>query len=64
MRIMNRIALGLFALVLVLPAAGCREDEQGRPLHFEKGVYGGSEDETLTQQDRDALRERAREQNF
>lgn len=49
-------------LVLALTAglAACREAEQGRPLSQTPGVYTGKKDEKLTDQQREALRERAR----
>ncbi len=53
--------------VAVLMAAGlllsaCNEEEQGRQLNFEPGVYQGNEDTQLTQDQRDALRARSKMQ--
>lgn len=38
--------------------AGCRDDEQGRPLMYEEGVYGGQHDDPLTEEARERLRQR------
>ena len=48
----------VIALPLVL--AGCDEAEQGRILHYEKGVYLGPADTKLDQETIDELRQRAR----
>lgn len=64
MNIVTKRICVVFALCLLLPLAACREEEQGRPLTYEKGVYGGPEDEALTEEDREELRMRARDQNF
>jgi hypothetical protein len=48
-------ALGISALVL----AGCRTEEQDRPLSLEQGTYQGSKDEALSEAQLKALRERA-----
>ena len=51
------------ALLLLIPLAlaGCRESEQGRTVYYEPGVYKGrSDDPPLTQEQRDALRLRAK----
>jgi hypothetical protein len=50
-------ALALAVLVLALQA--CREDEQDRPLVYDKGTYQGQVDEKLEQDQVDALRQRA-----
>ena len=53
----------LMAAVLMLGSlvlAGCDEHEQGRILHYEKGVYLGKADAGLSQQQLDELRQRAR----
>jgi len=55
-------ALGLAALAFALSA--CREDEQNRPLAYEKGVYQGAEDEQLTEEDRRVLQQRGSLQGF
>jgi hypothetical protein len=38
------LVTGLAAVTLL---GGCREDEQGRPLRFQKGVYLGTPDTKL-----------------
>ncbi|WP_321341572.1 hypothetical protein [Breoghania sp.] len=48
----------LKVLALVLFAAGlasCREEEQGRPLHYVHGEYGGKKDTPLTAEQKRAL---------
>jgi hypothetical protein len=50
-------ALALAVLVLALQA--CREDEQDRPLVYDKGTYQGQVDEKLEQDQVEALRQRA-----
>ncbi|KUO57662.1 MAG: hypothetical protein APF80_07595 [Alphaproteobacteria bacterium BRH_c36] len=60
-------ATGLkIGLILALAAglAACREEEQGRPLSFEPGVYSGKKDEKLSTEQTEALRERARLQGL
>jgi hypothetical protein len=47
------------ALVAVLAAAGCREEEQGRVTNFDAGVYKGPEDQALDPETVNALRARA-----
>lgn len=53
--------LACAALVLV---PGCREEEQNRALHVEKGVYQGAPDEALSEADRRQLQNRAGSQRF
>jgi hypothetical protein len=48
-------ALGMSALVL----AGCRMEEQDRPLNLQQGTYLGSKDETLSEGQLKELRQRA-----
>lgn len=52
-------AAGVAALV-----AGCRENEQNRPLAFDKGVYGGPADQEVSEETRKQLQDRVRLQNF
>lgn len=52
-------AIGVTALV-----AGCRDNEQDRPLAFDKGVYGGQADEEISEETRKQLQDRVRLQNF
>ncbi len=60
----RRIILILAAAGLTLSASGCREDERGRPLTKQKGVYEGKADEKLDDQQRSDLRLRAAGQKF
>lgn len=53
--------LGLVALSAL---AGCREDEQDRPLQYSKGVYQGPADDALPDETLEALRHRARHQSY
>ncbi len=50
------------ALVLALSTglASCRESEQGRPLEHTPGVYSGKQDQKLSEEQREALRQRSR----
>ena len=57
----------LFRLLAPALAAGlllgaCDEAEQGRILNYEKGTYLGEPDEKLTEEDRNELIQRARQQ--
>jgi len=54
----------IVAATLLAFVPGCREDEQNRPLHLEKGVYQGADDAPLTAEERRALQERANRQRF
>jgi len=49
---------------LSLGTAGCRDDEQGRPMVKQKGVYEGSADEALTAERLLDLRSRTAGQKF
>jgi hypothetical protein len=49
---------------LSLAATGCREDEQGRPMVKQKGVYEGPADEALDEERLLDLRSRASGQKF
>ncbi len=51
-----------FAAVFVLLLGGCKEP--GRPLSYEKGVYGGKADQSLSAEQLQALHQRANEQRF
>ena len=55
------VIVGLVALAAL---AGCRYEEQGRPLAHDKGTYQGRPDPGLTDDVREALRERARQQGY
>jgi len=50
------------ALAVALALGGCREDEQGRALTFDKGNYSGKPDTPLSAEAREKLRDRARHQ--
>lgn len=52
---------GLAALAVL---AGCREDEQNRPLSYAKGTYQGAPDPGLPDTTLEALRQRAGNQGF
>ena len=49
---------------LSLGLAGCRDDEQGRPMVKQKGVYEGQEDEAIGERALQDLRSRAAGQKF
>jgi hypothetical protein len=49
---------------LAIIAQGCREDEQNRPLLYNKGTYQGQSDPGLAEQQVDELRQRAARQKF
>ncbi|MDH3661803.1 MAG: hypothetical protein OEU92_17540 [Alphaproteobacteria bacterium] len=58
-------ALMIAAMIgLSLGTAGCRDDEQGRPMVKQKGVYEGSADEALTAERLLDLRSRTAGQKF
>ena len=59
-----RAAATVAALLALSVVSGCREAEQDRPLSYNKGVYGGPADESLDDETRRQLRERAKYQNF
>ena len=50
--------------LLVLALGGCREEEQDRPLMYEKGTYQGKTDNVLTADEARALQERGNMQKF
>ena len=54
--------LAVATLVAATLLAGCREEEQGRVLRYEKGTYLGQKDSELTEEQRNALRARAQQQ--
>jgi hypothetical protein len=54
-----------FAIVGIgLMAQSCREDEQSRPLTYDKGTYQGQQDEALTEEQVDTLGQRLARQKF
>ena len=61
----DRRFLKTFGLICfgLLVLAGCRPEEQGRPLHYEPGVYpGGKPSSALDEGDLAELRQRTLEQ--
>ncbi len=57
-------ALAIAALFLgCLALVACDQDEQGRIRNYEQGTYLGEPDTPLTEEQRDLLRQRAREQS-
>ena len=64
---MNKaISIGVWLAIagIALVAQGCREDEQDRPLVYDKGSYQGQPDPALSDQQVEALRQRAGAQKF
>ena len=60
-----RAAAAIWCLAAVaLTLGACREEERGRVLNYQKGVYLGAEDQALNQEQLDALRYRATNQRF
>jgi hypothetical protein len=47
---------------IVLGLGGCREEELGRPLFYDKGKYQGTADEPLSPETVEQLRQRVRGQ--
>ena len=58
------VAAWLAIAGIALVAQGCREDEQNRPLTYDKGTYQGQPDEALSDQQVEALRQRSAGQKF
>jgi hypothetical protein len=57
--------IGVWLAILgVVLLQGCREEEQNRPLAYQKGTYQGQADEPLAPDKVDALRQRAAGQKF
>lgn len=56
---MKRLLVITMTVVCPFMLTACKQDEQGRPITYEKGVYGGAEDQTLTKQQQEKLRARA-----
>lgn len=54
----------IVAAVALIALAGCREDEQNRALHIEKGTYAGKPDTELSEDKRRELDARAQGQRF
>lgn len=64
MRVVKSFLVALAVTTVAAGLAGCREEEQNRELHLEKGVYAGAPDTALTEDQRRALEQRARAQSF
>jgi hypothetical protein len=58
------IGIWLAITGIALVAQGCREDEQNRPLTYDKGSYQGQPDPALSEEQVEMLRQRAAEQKF
>ena len=58
MKVNVPIASLALALICGMAVSACNEEEQGRPLSFEKGVYGGQPDSELSEATRKELRAR------
>lgn len=52
------------ALLWVALLQACREEEQNRPLVYDKGAYQGQQDEPLSPAQVDELHHRANRQRF
>lgn len=56
----NKLFISFAAIILCgMALSACRSEEQGRPLRFEKGTYGGAPDTALSEEVRRNLRARA-----
>jgi hypothetical protein len=60
----TRIGLWYAVVGITLLVQGCREDEQDRPLVYEKGSYQGQPDQSLTDEQVERLRQRSAGQKF
>ena len=58
------VAVWLAITCIALAMQGCREDEQDRPLTYDKGVYRGQPDQALNEQQVETLRQRSAAQKF
>jgi hypothetical protein len=58
------IGIWLAIAGIALMAQGCREDEQNRPLRYDKGSYQGQPDQTLSAEQVETLRQRSARQKF
>jgi hypothetical protein len=56
------IRLAIVGIALVVQS--CREDDEQRPLIYHKGTYQGQQDQRLTDQQVDALRQRSTRQQY
>jgi len=60
----SRLAIAAAIVAATAVVAGCRDEEQGRPLILEKGKYLGKPDQKLTEAQEQELRARVRNQAF
>lgn len=60
----NKALLAVAVFGLAVGISGCREEEQGRPMVKQKGVYEGQADEALGDDMRLDLRSRTDGQRF
>ncbi|MBA5776613.1 hypothetical protein H2509_05680 [Stappia sp. F7233] len=56
--------LAAMAGLLAIGLSSCREDEQNRALHLEKGTYAGKADKELTPEQQRELQARGYKQKF
>lgn len=61
---MKRALLVGMTIGTFLGMTACREDEQGRPMVKQKGVYEGPADDAIAEDRLEALRSRAAGQKF
>lgn len=54
----------ILAVAALVALTGCREEEQNRVLHLEKGTYAGAPDTELSEEKRRELDARAQAQRF
>ena len=59
----HRLSVLLLAAIVAAGLGACRQDEQSRPLTYEKGVYGGPKQPELTAEQKQRLRNRHRNQS-
>lgn len=60
--IKTRLLLICTSVVAALVLAGCRQEEQGRVLRYDKGSYLGQADTRLSEETLEVLRQRTRNQ--
>ena len=61
---MKPIAFAAVALIAAAALVGCRDEEQGRPLAFDKGHYAGTPVAKPSAQALASLRDRVKTQRF
>ncbi len=60
--LMQRLSLFVAAVVMAAGLGACRQEEQNRPLTYEKGVYSGPKGTELSTEQQQQLRSRHRNQ--